>query len=902
MAKVKAGVAYVDVRLGSVEQFKQRLKSEIEKSTTEMAKTVGDGMAKKVAPEGQKVGAALSQSMTKSFLSDANRSFTGGLRAFFTGQRRVGVDLMKEAGLLAAVGMVEGLGNGLTRAQGVMNRAFNGMKAASVSAVDGIGNAFRRVPAKLATANAALTAFSQRIGFLGFQLMNFGAIASVAFTAPVAAILTFGSIIGIKTAVQIENATAALRSLTPAGTDVEALIKRLQSLAQKSPIFNSADLITFTQRMVASGLTIQQVEGFLASFGNIALTVGADISKIPFALEALVQMAGKGTVSMEELRLQLGDALPGAMTIVSEALGVTTGELYKMVEAGELSGQELIAALTKFGQGEKFLKGAAQGAETMGAKWQELKESVQNQLGQIFLDNADNIKKALEDLGPVVSDFIKEIGPVFPDLIRGFGSLIQKIGEVIGWYKSLTPEQQGLVDKLILAASVVGPLVLALGVLGTAIGGITALLGFFASTAGLVVLGAIGIGLAIFGIVTYFQKLYDKGGEFKEFWDNLWKETKELIQPFIDEWKENIWPSLKEGFDKIRDAIQQVTDKFDSFGEKGQKFKAIFMSFLAAPLAIVWGVLKGVWSALGPLVTAISSLITGVIKIIGGLITFIVGVFTGDWQKALDGLEMIWDGLWDAVVGTLVNLGKSLWNLVKGIVTGIVDFFTWLWDVLVGHSIVPDMVNAIIDWFKKMVDKGVQFVKDLGKPFKKFYDDYIKPFIDGVKRGTSDALDKIKELPGKIKDAFSSAGSWLINAGKDIVNGLIDGVRRTGGALKRAILDLIPGPVRGIVERALGINSPSRVFMGYGKNIVEGFIRGVTGKSEMLYSTVLDTFGNLTPPSITSDFGDARNPIIESRGSSGPAVNIENYNEAENDPARVAEDFYFMVTARGGVA
>ena len=51
---------------------------------------------------------------------------------------------------------------------------------------------------------------------------------------------------------------------------------------------------------------------------------------------ALQQMISKGKVSSEELRQQLGERLPGAMNIMADALNVTTGELYKMLEAGEI--------------------------------------------------------------------------------------------------------------------------------------------------------------------------------------------------------------------------------------------------------------------------------------------------------------------------------------------------------------------------------------------------------------------------------------------------------------------------------------------------------------------------------------------------------------------------------------
>ena len=57
---------------------------------------------------------------------------------------------------------------------------------------------------------------------------------------------------------------------------------------------------------------------------------------------ALTQIVSKGKVQMEELRQQLGDRLPGAIQIMADALGVTTEQLFEMVEAGEVSSSALI--------------------------------------------------------------------------------------------------------------------------------------------------------------------------------------------------------------------------------------------------------------------------------------------------------------------------------------------------------------------------------------------------------------------------------------------------------------------------------------------------------------------------------------------------------------------------------
>lgn len=56
---------------------------------------------------------------------------------------------------------------------------------------------------------------------------------------------------------------------------------------------------------------------------------------------ALTQIVSKGSVSMEELRQQLGDRLPGAIQIMAAGLGVGTDELIKMIEQGQVSSDAL---------------------------------------------------------------------------------------------------------------------------------------------------------------------------------------------------------------------------------------------------------------------------------------------------------------------------------------------------------------------------------------------------------------------------------------------------------------------------------------------------------------------------------------------------------------------------------
>jgi tape measure domain-containing protein len=110
---------------------------------------------------------------------------------------------------------------------------------------------------------------------------------------------------------------------------------------------------------------------------------GKSASETQNALVALAQMASKGTVSMEELRGQLGEALPGALQAAANGLGITTQDLIKLVEEGQIAASELFPALSK---GLNDLYGGAPAAQTLSQEITNIKNA--------FTEMAANIGEA----------------------------------------------------------------------------------------------------------------------------------------------------------------------------------------------------------------------------------------------------------------------------------------------------------------------------------------------------------------------------------------------------------------------------------------------------------------------------------------------------------------------------
>lgn len=894
MANIRAGVAYIDVRLGSIEKLKKEMKDQVEGIGAEAGKKAGEQLGKQIpaSAKPEKIGQELSQKMSKTFFRDSGNSFTAGFRALSTGQLSTARALFADAGRKFGSSLSAGFQNVATKVEPILSSIIT--QAGRVGTA--VGNAATTGWSKFQEFGKMLDKAAQKMGFLSFQIQNFGILASAAFTAPIAAATTLAAVIGIKTAAKLEQATAALKFLLPVGYDVEKLLNRLKDLAIQSPIFDTADLITYTQKFTAAGVEIGKTEKFLEAFSNIALVTGANTDEANRAIVAITQVFGKGKLQAEELNQQLGEAMPATLKLLRDQFGVNAKEFAKMVKEGKISGDDLIAAFTKIGNSKKFLEGAAAGAQTLNGVWQQFKESLQTQLGEFFLKNSGAIKDAVDKLGPAIGKLITAAGPIFLKMISGFGKLVDIFAKVVDWYTKLSPGTQDLILKLIAIGTVVGPVVLILGSLLGAFAGIAAGVAAIATPLGGIVLAIVAVGAAVAIAIVWLKKFLSGNSEtaqkIRAAWNNFYAEN---IGPVVDSFKV-LWQNVVDAFMQIKNALTNNTASFTSWWGFIKERLAVAVILFKAFAVLFAGIFKTIIDVLGPVIKAIISFVSGIIKIFKGITDFLVGVFTGDWSRAWEGIKEIWDGIWDAIIGTLVNLVKAIVNLVKGLVTSIVNFFKSLYNSLVGHSIIPDMVNAIIGWFKKMVD----FVKTIISGFSavlKSISSAVSTFVSYFSSGISKIIGFFRDLPGKVISAIGSLTSKLYNFGVNAMEGFLNGMGSLAGRV-RAKAASIADTVKSAIKGALGIASPSKVFKEYGRNVVQGFVLGLSGEHDNLTKSMA-MFDQ--QPRVDGQFGSPANPLHDAGGNAG--LSIENYYANDNvDPWRQAEDWYFIITSRGGAA
>lgn len=916
---VRAGTAYIDIKIGSIEKFKERLQAEVKKAGEEAAAKLATEMGNKVSAV--PVARSFATQFGDAFAREMNRPLTrvasnliswwdeqGGnsvakfAKSFATGmiqEHRNGsfkkwLNDLKTLGGQAANALASPIANGISRMASNFRQFGSELKGSVAAGLSVVGAKISAMPAAIERLGGKLTQLGQRIGFLGFQLQNMGFLMATAFTAPLVGLGILATVIGVKTAAKIETATNSLKHMLPVGYDVEALVKRLQVLAQKSPVFDSTDVLVYTQQLVAAGIQINKVEKFMQALSNVFIHNGGDITQAKSALLAFSQMASKGVVSMQELKLQLGNALPGALQVAAKGMGVTQKKLIEMVESGEVSADQMIDAFIKVGNSKEYLDAATDSVDTLAGRWQQFKEAVQTKLGNAFKDNSDKLKSAMDKLQPTVEKLVDKFVDDLPGALNKLDDFINKLKDLKDKYDNLDPRVKKFAKRLAEIAIVAGPIAVIVGGIATVVGTLSGVLGAIATPVGGYVLAVLGAAAATYGLYKWFKHLYETSPGFKKFVDGVKNAIKSMGPYFKEEWQKVV--------DAFNDAKKQIKDALGDNEEALRAFKAIFQGIIwsiaggiAVVIGLVIGLAVGIIRILASIIKGVGEFVAGFIQLFNGIIEFWEGVFTGNWKKMGKGLEDEWKGLWKIVKGVWDMTIGAIISGVEGFIDAIVKWFEHLYDKLVGHSIIPDLVNAIKGWWDKLTKWTSGMVSGLKDIWNRFKGD-----LESLKKSASDKIssliDTIKGIPGKIKSNLGNLGSLLWSSGRDVVSGLISGIdSMTGGLISKA--KHVAGKVQETFQHALQIKSPSRVMHKIGEYVSLGLSNGMSaGIPDVVRSASAVAMAAVKPFSFAASIGVSPSEIPKSKAS----LYIENYVAPEKaDPFGQAEAWAWLNNTRG---
>jgi phage-related protein len=132
-------------------------------------------------------------------------------------------------------------------------------------------------------------------------------------------------------------------------------------------------------------------------------------------------------------------------------------------------------------------------------------------------------------------------------------------------------------------------------------------------------------------------------------------------------------------------------------------------------------------------------------------------------------------------------------------------------------------------------------------------------------------ITKVKTIPGRIKSAFSSAGSWLVNAGRNVVRGLWNGIKGMGGWLRDTLIGWARSSIPGPIAKALGIASPSKVAAWLG----EMFGKGIPIGLDRTQDSVRRAAGRLAAAAVATPPGGSGSAAGGASGAAGVTLRVE---------------------------
>jgi hypothetical protein len=341
-------------------------------------------------------------------------------------------------------------------------------------------------------------------------------------------------------------------------------------------------------------------------------------------------------------------------------------------------------------------------------------------------------------------------------------------------------------------------------------------------------------------------------GAIQSFWGSLQRVYAVLKQNVMAGWAsmmQKIGPSLDQLQGKFKAALPSImivvhflqwaipmAAKIAGFWIKalGKYYEGLFQ--------IVAPIIQGLMSAIGSFVAMAINMFGHLIQFLSGWVQLIDGILHGNFGQMWEGIKNIFAG----GVGMLIDLWRGakdmLIAIVKGVVMGIVHFFEWLWDELVGHSIIPDMINAIVRWFRSLpgrlfgVIKGmissiigffqampgriIGALNRLGGLLQGLASRALHAMAGAVAQGIISVIGWFRSLPGRAYSAAVNIIARLIALGRSALYGMLRGIQ-AGAQVVWGFFKSLPGRIVAAIPNPLGM------LVGVGEDIMRGLEAGI---------------------------------------------------------------------------
>lgn len=221
------------------------------------------------------------------------------------------------------------------------------------------------------------------------------------------------------------------------------------------------------------------------------------------------------------------------------------------------------------------------------------------------------------------------------------------------------------------------------------------------------------------------------------------------------------------------------------------------------------------------------------VDLINGLIQGITSVFARLRAKAGE-IKSLMIKATNGVSGWLVSAGK---NAVGGLMNGLSQSYNALRSR--ASQAKTFVLRGLDGAGNVLVGAGRALISGLGNGAAQLY---------------GSLRSRVSQVKGYVVSALNGASSLLVNAGRAVVEGLWNGVASLGGWLYNRVVNFIQNNIKNPVKNALGINSPSKVAWGLGRNVSQGLALGIEDEAGKVQAAA-DRVATLAVPDVSGQFG-----------------------------------------------
>ncbi len=470
--------------------------------------------------------------------------------------------------------------------------------------------------------------------------------------------------------------------------------------------------------------------------------------------------------------------------------------------------------------------------------------------------------------GPLIWTAGKMI-KTFSTLMTIFGVLGSIAGAISGAFETLAIVALYLWDA-ISGSAIVGLLAEAFSALVGVVEMVAIALGVSFGTAVAIVAAVVVAVIAVIaGLIYYFTHfdevnqavaaaigaawgwLKDRWGEFVDFVEGLGGSILDWFSNLGD----TIWNAMGSAVNAVGNAAQAIPGRLAGLA------KSIISSILAGlrelPYKVGYALGRGLMDMLIGLIYVVGygivvglTLIKYILLGIKGGIHLVVAatraIVTGIWN-VLSAIPGIVIGIFTVVTGFIASLPGVIMGFVTAAVGAIIGFITWLpgaaaqIPAIVGGALAAMAAVAAAAFWSILSAASSAFWSIVGA-----VSGAVGAIVGAVSSAVGSVVSFFASLPGQIIGALGDVGHMLWDAGTQIVQGLIDGIKsKIGDAL--GAMGSLGSQIKDKFTDIMSIFSPSRVMMKFGRFIVEGLAIGI-GNNTHLVQKAMDTVAGIANP------------------------------------------------------